>query len=170
MKHIKRLFAFFLIGIMINPFQLAINLKPVAAASKSQDIPGITTTNIIDQCSIDGPESQSGHGFDQLMDGDDQTVWIANGGNWPSKLHVKVPTSNTQPIRQLVIKFEQNQPDRSVDLKIQHALNGVTSNLIEDKTLQNQKFGQDITINFKDGEGINATDFYITLSNPKNGD
>lgn len=168
MKHIKRLFALFLIGIMVNPFQLAINLKPVAAASKSQDIPGITTTNIIDQCSIDGPESQSGHGFDQLMDGDDQTLWVANGGNWPAKLHVKVPTSNNQPIKQLVIKLEQNQPDRSVDLKIQHALNGVTSDLIDDATLKDQKFGKDITVDFKDG--INASDFYITLSNPKNGD
>ena len=73
---------------------------PVYAAPQTQAAEQTSQlVNIAGNCEITVPSSQSGRDAAYLTDGDNSTLWIQNGGTWPSTVSLKLPADNTKRIR-----------------------------------------------------------------------
>lgn len=122
--------------------------------------------NLAPESEITVPSSEAGKGKEHLVDGDDTTLWVQNGGTWPSEVSFKLPADNTRKIKKVIVKFEKGHTPWSVDIKLSHALNNVTSDLIVDHTKTNHGF--DNAYEYVYETPLNFTHLYITLSNPMN--
>lgn len=122
--------------------------------------------NIAPESEITVPSSEAGKEKENLVDGDDATLWVQNGDTWPSEVSLKLPADNTKKIKKIVVKFEQGHTPWTVDIQLSHALNNVTSDLVVDDTKVNHCF--DDVYEFEYETPLNFTHTYITLSNPQN--
>lgn len=122
--------------------------------------------NLAPDSEITVPSSEAGKEKENLVDGDDTTLWVQNGGTWPSEVSLKLPADNTKKIKKVIVKFEKGHTPWSVDIKLSHAVNNVTSDLIVDDTKANHCF--DDVYAFEYETPLSFTHTYITLSNPQN--
>lgn len=86
--------------------------------------------NIAADCEIIVPSEQGGRPASNMVDGDTNTMWINNGGDWPCTVEFALPAANTKCVKKVVLKFESHS-NRSMDVKLQYALNGVVSDLVD---------------------------------------
>ena len=153
----QRLLAlFFALVLVISSIQL-----PSAAAEKKEGKNG-NLVNIAADCDISVASEQYPKG--NMVDGDDETLWVQNGGQWPSEVSLRLPMDNTKKVKKVVVKFEKGHPNWSVDVKLSHALNNVTSDLVVDDVKEGHPF--DETYEYVYDTALNFTHTYITLSNP----
>ena len=113
------------------------------------------------------PSSEGGKGPEHLIDGDDTTLWVNNGATWPTTVELKLSAENTKKVKKVVVKFEKGHDNWSVDLKLSHALNGVTSDLIEDNRVEGHHFNDVYEYTF--AEPLAMSHLFVTLDNPKDG-
>lgn len=52
--------------------------------------------NIAPESEITVPSSEAGKEKENLVDGDDATLWVQNGDTWPSEISLKLPADNTK--------------------------------------------------------------------------
>lgn len=133
---------------------------PIQAAVPSE------LENIAADFTITVPSEQSGKPKENMVDGDASTLWVSNGAQWPATLIFRAPL-DTPPIYKMVVKLESGHPDWTMDVKLQHAVNSVTDDLIPDTEKDDFSFNDTFTYTWEDG--ISASHFYLTLSDPKNG-
>ncbi len=121
--------------------------------------------NIAADCDITVSSGQGSKG--NMVDGDETTLWIQDGG-FPGTIIFGMPVEHymNTPIKKVVLKFEQNKPDWTVDVKLSHAVNNVTDLRIVDNQKTDQKFTEPYVYEFT--ELVTVSDFEIVLSNPKN--
>ena len=146
---------------------MVFTLFPVMHVNATQE-KGAKLVNIASETTPTVPSSEGGKGPENLIDGDDATLWVNNGATWPTTVELKLPADNTKKIKKVVVKFEKTHPDWSVTVKLQHALNGVTSDLIEDNTTEGHHFDQDYEYTFS--EPLAMSHLFVTLDQPKAGD
>lgn len=140
---------------------------PVYAAPQTQAAEQTSQlVNIAGNCEITVPSSQSGRDAAYLTDGDNSTLWIQNDGTWPSTVSLKLPADNTKRIKKVVLKFESGHSAWGVDVKLSHALNNVTSDLVLDDTSTVTSF--DDGYEFTYDTALSFTHTFIELSNPTN--
>ena len=107
---------------------LVFTAVPVTALAETGAGSGLE--NIAADCTITVPSEQnSDKSKDKMVDGDTGTMWVNNGAQWPATVEFALPASNTKCVKKVVVKFE-NQTNRSMDVSLKYALNGVTSDLI----------------------------------------
>ena len=58
--------------------------------------------NIAPESEITVPSSEAGKEKENLVDGDDTTLWVQNGDTWPSEVSLKLPADNTKKIKKIV--------------------------------------------------------------------
>lgn len=153
----KILAVFFVLALLVTSIQL----PPAAAADKEE-----RETNLVDiaaDCDITVASEQ--YPKENMVDKDQETLWIQNGGQWPSEVSFRLPMDNTKKIKKVVIEFEKNHPNWSVDVQLSHALNNVTSDLIVDDVTENHPLTE--TYEYVYDTALNYTHTYITLSNPQ---
>lgn len=122
--------------------------------------------NLAPESDITVPSSEGDKVKEHLVDGDDTTLWVQNGGTWPSEVSFKLPSDNTRKIKKVIIKFEKGHTPWSVDVKLSHALNNITSDLVVDQVKTDHNF--DDVYEYVYDTPLSFTHLYITLSNPKN--
>lgn len=114
------------------------------------------------------PSEQNGKPKENLVDGDDTTLWVNNGAEWPSEIRFKTPADTEPLVYKLVVKFEKGHSAWKTDVKISHVVNDVTDQPVVDKLFEGHSYDDQIVFEWEDG--VQATEFLIELSNPKNGD
>ena len=126
----RLLSAVFAATVALTSVQIPVYATPQTQAAEQTS----QLVNIAGDCEITVPSSQSGRDAAYLTDGDNSTLWIQNGGTWPSTVSLKLPADNTKRIKKVVLKFESGHSAWGVDVKLSHALNNVTSDLVLDDT------------------------------------
>jgi len=98
---------------------------PVTAQAAEGTAGGLV--NIAGDCEITVPSAE--HPAENMVDGNTDTMWVNNGASWPCTAEFALPAANTKCVKKVVLKFEY-QTNRSMDVSLKYALNGVTSDLI----------------------------------------
>ena len=120
--------------------------------------------NIIEGCTITPPSSESGHPVEHMYDGNRNTMWVNSGGDWPCTLEFALPAANTKCVKKVVLQFE-NVSGRSMDVSLQYALNGVTSDLITvEGSARTAALDEGYTFEFETPQAMSH--LYVTLNNP----
>ena len=114
--------------------------------------------------SIQVSSEQSGKPKENMVDGDTSTLWVNNGAEWPNQIVFEAPM-NHPAIYKMVVKLESGHPAWTMDMKLQHAVNSVTDDLILDKEVNDHSFPNEFTYTWEDG--ISPSHLYLTLSDPK---
>ena len=86
--------------------------------------------NIAADCEITVPSEQNGKPASNMVDGSTDTMWINDGAKWPCTIEFALPAANTKCVKKVVLKFESHS-NRSMDVKMKYALNGVVSDLAD---------------------------------------
>ena len=86
--------------------------------------------NIAANCEITVPSEQNGKPASNMVDGSTDTMWINDGAKWPCTIEFALPAANTKCVKKVVLKFESHS-NRSMDVKMKYALNGVVSDLAD---------------------------------------
>lgn len=152
----KRLASFFMAVL------LALGAVPVTAFAEGDA--GENLRDIAGDCEINPPSSESGKGPDQMTDGNPSTMWVNNGGDWPCMVEFVLPADNTKRVKKVSMQFEKHS-NRSMDVKLQYALNNVTTDLISVE-------GSEKTAVLSEGyeyvfdEAKSMSHLYVTLDNP----
>ena len=120
--------------------------------------------NAASRFEITVPSEEYGKGKELLVDGDDNTLWVAGDGTWPAKINFHTPLDNPT-IYKVVVRFEKGWPNRSMDVKLSHVVNSVMDAPVPDRTADD--FAFDGVFEYAWPEGINATDLVLELSDPK---
>lgn len=135
---------------------------PVTALAADETTESLV--NIAGDCTITVPSSQNGKDESQMVDGNQSTMWINNGGNWPCTVEFELPAANTKCVKKVVLKFE-NQTNRSMDVSLKYALNGVTSDLISvDGSEKTATLSKGYEFVFEEAQAMSH--LYVTLTNP----
>ena len=149
---------------------LVLSSLPFTAFAQAEDATqaqaDVKLINIADQCTIDAPASEGGHGPENLVDGDTSTLWVRNGGEWPTEVVLQLPPALGKPVKKVVVKFEQGHSAWSVDMNLSYALNNVTSDYIAADAEANHSFDDDYAFTFD--TATYASHVKLALSNPKN--
>ena len=122
----RLLSAVFAATVALTSVQIPVYATPQTQAAEQTS----QLVNIAGDCEITVPSSQSGSGAERMTDGDSSTMWVQNDGTWPSTVSLKLPADNTKRIKKVVLKFESGHSAWGVDVKLSHALNNVTSDLV----------------------------------------
>ena len=72
--------------------------------------------NLAPESEITVPSSEGSKVKENLVDGDDNSLWVQNGETWPSKVEFKLPSDNTKKIKKVIVKFEKGHTPWSVDV------------------------------------------------------
>ena len=155
----KLLAVFFALAMVVTSVHL-----PAASVAAKETTRESKLVNIAADCDITVNSSQ--YPAENMVDGDEDTLWVQNGGQWPSEVSFRLPMDNTKKVKKVVVKFEKGHPDWSVDVKLSHALNNVTSDLIVDDVEEGHSF--DEVYEYVYDTPLSYTHTYITLSNPLN--
>ena len=102
---------------------------PFTAQAQEDNDSGGELENISSECNTTVPSSESSHPESNLVDGDPSSLWVNNGSQWPCTLEFQLPADNTKCVKKVVLKFESVE-NRSMDVSLAYALNGVISDLI----------------------------------------
>ncbi len=120
--------------------------------------------NITEGCTITPPSSQNIHPVEHMYDGNRNTMWVNNGGDWPCTLEFALPAANTKCVKKVVLQFE-NVSGRSMDVNLRYALNGITSDLIPvDGSAKTAALDEGYTFEFETPQAMSH--LYVTLDNP----
>lgn len=119
---------------------------------------------IAGECTITVPSSEGARTPDQMVDGRQDTLWVNNGAEWPCTVEFMLPADNTKCVKKVVLKFE-NHANRSMDIALQYALNGVTSDLIAvDGSEKTAVLSEGYEYVFDTPQAMSH--LYVTLTNP----
>ena len=163
MKICKKLQKLLAVVFVTTLIVTSIQMPSYAAAEEAKAENG-NLVNIASDCIITVPSAE--RPAENMVDGDETTLWVQNGEQWPSTVSFQLPADNTKRVKKVVVKFEKGHTPWSVDVTLSHALNNVTSDLIVDDVKANHSF--DDTYEFVYDVPLNFTHTYITLSNPMN--
>lgn len=121
--------------------------------------------NIAQGSEITVPGSGAVTPTSNMVDGDPNTIWASDTGTWPTTVNIKLPEGKLKPVKKVVVRFEKNQPNWSVDARLGYYQNTITSEInLTNKT--NHSFNN--AIEYVSEDGVSMTNLLITLSNPKN--
>lgn len=124
-------------------------------------------TNVASEATFTVPSSQGSSTPDKMVDGNPSTLWINNGANWPCTVEIQLPAANTKCVKKVVLKFESHA-DRSMDVSLKYALNGVTSDLIAvDGSEKTAILSEGYEYVFESPQAMSH--LYVTLANPLTG-
>lgn len=156
---------------LLLAFLLIVSALPVkdAGEAKAAALDNSTAgslTNIASGCEITVPDAE--HPASNMVDGDTTTLWVNNGAVWPCTAAFELPKANTKCVKKVVLKFESGHTAWGVDVKLQYALNNITSDLItpEGSAKTVASFDDGYEYVFETPQSM--THLYITLDNPKN--
>lgn len=146
-------------------------MASVAAASMSLSLiqvpvlaaPPANLVNRAADFTIEVPSEEGGHSAGNLVDGDDNSLWVANGAQWPSTIRFMTPLDGPA-IYKVVVKFEKGFANRSMDLKLQHIVNNVVDQPIID--VEKDDFSLADTLTFTWDEGMKCSEIDLVLSDP----
>lgn len=130
----------------------------VKAADDNKGLVNIAAQSVISVPSEGKPAAN-------MVDGDPTTLWASGDGKWPANINITLPADNVKPIKKVVVKFEENKPDWTMDVKLGYYQNTVPSEigLVEKK---DQPFANDVV--YANENGVSMTNLLITLDNAKN--
>lgn len=124
--------------------------------------------NVASECTVTVPSAGGEYPASNMMDGNENTIWVAASGDWPSTVELALPAANTKCVKKIAVKLEPGHTAWSVDIGLKYALNGVKDTLIPVS-------GSEKTTPYDDGYVYvfdtpqAMSHLYITLSNPKGG-
>ena len=137
-------------------------LLPAAPALAAEELVNVALLGTAS--TTDG--SYSTNVIGNVIDGDVTTNWQTQGV-WPSTAVVQLDMGRT--ISEVVVKLGgDDMASRSVTVTVEYAQNGVTSDLIAFGS-QSVTLTGDMTARFTVPQAVSATHFYVTLSDPKQG-
>ena len=137
-------------------------LLPAAPALAAEELVNVALLGTAS--TTDG--SYSTNVIGNVIDGDVTTNWQTQGV-WPSTAVVQLDMGRT--ISEVVVKLGgDDMASRSVTVTVEYAQNGVTSDLIAFGS-QTVTLTGDMTARFTVPQAVSATHFYVTLSDPKQG-
>ena len=133
---------------------------PVMTASAAEELVNVALNGTA--TTEDG--SYGTHVIDNVIDGDPSTNWQTQGV-WPSTAVVQLDMGRS--ISEVVVKLGgDDDASRTVNVTVEYAQNGVTSDLIafgsQTVTLTGTKEAR-----FSVDQSVSATHFFVTLSDPK---
>lgn len=154
-KKASKLFLSVVMLLTVVPTSLSSIVK---AADDNKGLVNIAAQSAISVPSEEKPASN-------MIDGDPTTLWTSGDGKWPATINITLPADNVKPIKKVVVKFEENKPDWSVDVKLGYYQNTVPSEigLVEKK---DQSFVNDVV--YANENGVSMTNLLITVDNAKN--
>ena len=120
---LKRTVSFLLAAMLI------ITAVPITAQAQGDADSSIDLENIAPECNIKVPSEQSSNPVSNMVDGDPSSMWVNEGSLWPCTLQFQLPADNTKCVKKIAVKFERVE-NRSMDVSLSYALNGVLSDLI----------------------------------------
>lgn len=121
--------------------------------------------NIAADCTISVPSAEQPAG--NMVDGKASTMWVNNGASWPCTAEFALPAANTKCVKKVVLKFE-NETNRSMDVSLKYALNGVTSDLITVEGSEKKAvLSEGYEFVFEQPQAMSH--LYVTLDNPLTG-
>ena len=154
-RRLAALLAFIVLATSITPFSL---VEAEASTELVNVAPNGTATT------VDGENDD--YVITNVNDGDDTTSW-QTPGTWPATAILQLDMGRT--ISKVVVKLGGDESSsRSVNVTVEYAQNGVTSDLITLGT-QTVTLSGDMEAVFTPDTAFSATHFYVTLSDPLDG-
>ena len=145
---------------------LVLSSLPLTAFARAQAPAQAKLVNIASQCTIDAPENEAGRGPENLVDGDDSTLWVRNGGEWPTEVVFQLPPALGKPVKKVVVKFESGHSAWSVDMDLSYAVNSVITDYIAADAEPNHSFDDAYAYTFETATYLSH--LKVQLSNPMN--
>lgn len=144
---------------------LCMALSAVPATALAADGRESSLQNIAAECTITAPSAEGGKEEANMVDGNTATMWVNDGALWPCTVEFKLPASNTKCVKKVVLKFENQYANRSMDVVLKYALNGVTSDLIVvDGSEKKATLSGGYEYVFETPQAMSH--LYVTLTNP----
>ncbi len=99
MKICKKLQKLLAVVFVTTLIVTSIQMPSYAAAEEAKAENG-NLVNIASDCIITVPSAE--RPAENMVDGDETTLWVQNGGQWPSTVSFQLPADNTKRVKRLL--------------------------------------------------------------------